>query len=71
MSDYTREYYLERSRASRAMAAAATKPNIAAIHLDLARRYEAIASTKPDGGAAGPAPVEASTWGPALQAAAG
>ena len=71
MSEYNREYYRERSAQSRARAAAATRPEIAAIHLDLAERYEAIARTKPSTGEADRPRAETATWARALQVAAG
>ena len=71
MSDYSREYYLARSAQSRAMAAAATNPQIAAIHLDLAERYDQLAESKPGSGAeALAAKREAAIWRPAPQSGA-
>ena len=72
MSDYSREYYEARSAQSRAMAAAATNPQIAAIHLDLAERYDQLAQSKLDSAAAAAlvAKPEAAIWRPALEAGA-
>jgi hypothetical protein len=38
-----RDYYVGRAEAARRMAEQAASPNIAAIHLELADRYEAVA----------------------------
>jgi hypothetical protein len=46
MSDYDQDYYEQRAAKSREMAAAAVDANIAAIHLEMAERYELLASSK-------------------------
>jgi hypothetical protein len=44
MLDDQRSYYEHRSRVARATAAAASNSKIAAVHLDLAERYDRLAS---------------------------
>jgi hypothetical protein len=46
MSDYDQAYYEQRAAKSREMAAAAIDPNIAAIHLEMAERYDLLATSK-------------------------
>lgn len=46
MSDYDRDYYEQRSAKSRELAAKAVDPKIAAIHLEMAERYDLLASSK-------------------------
>ena len=48
MSDYTydRAYYAERGATERALAAAAANPKVAAIHLEMAERYDQLAAVK-------------------------
>lgn len=44
MSANTQGYYEHRARQARAFAAAATDPKIAAIHSEMADRYDALAA---------------------------
>ncbi len=46
MSDYDQAYYQERGEKARELAAAAVDPKIAAIHLEMAERYDLLASSK-------------------------
>ena len=48
MSDNTKDYYEERSRKAREMSAAAADPKIAAIHMEMAMRYDLLASDGPE-----------------------
>ena len=43
MSANTQDYYQNRARKARDLAAVATDPKIAAIHLEMAERYELLA----------------------------
>ena len=47
MSVNTKGYYEYRSRQARDMGAAAVDPTIAAIHMEMAKRYELLASSTP------------------------
>lgn len=47
MSGNTKEYYERRCAKERELAAAAVDPKIAAIHMELAERYEILASGRP------------------------
>lgn len=44
MSANTQGYYEDRSRKARELAAAAVDPKIAAIHMEMAERYDRLAS---------------------------
>ena len=46
MSDYDRDYYEQRAVRSRELAAAAVDAKIAAIHLEMAERYDLLALSK-------------------------
>ena len=48
MSDNTKEYYEERSRKAWELSAAAVDPKIAAIHMEMAMRYELLAGDAPE-----------------------
>ena len=45
MSDYDPSYYQARAAKAREMAAAAVDPRIATIHLEMAERYDLLASS--------------------------
>ena len=57
MNEYDRAYYEGRGAKSRELAAAATDPQMAAIHLRTAERYDTLAMSKVDA-ATGPATVQ-------------
>ena len=44
MSINTQEYYVYHSRKARELAAAAVEPKMAAIHMEMAERYDLLAS---------------------------
>ena len=48
MSDYNRGYYEGRAAKARDLAAAAVDPKISAIHLEMAERYDSLASSEAD-----------------------
>jgi hypothetical protein len=45
MSEFDKSYYRARGAAERELAASAANPKIAAIHLDMAARYDILAAT--------------------------
>lgn len=49
MDENNVEYYRQRAITSRRMAEAASEPYVAAIHLELARQYQALVNDKPLG----------------------
>ena len=46
MANYDRSYYEKRGAQSRELAAAAVDPEIAAIHLEMAERYDLLATSE-------------------------
>lgn len=55
-----REYYVARAASSRELAQRAADPAIAAIHVDLAERYEVLAADQPEMPASATGRVQAS-----------
>lgn len=55
MSEFDKSYYRGRGATERALAAAAVNPKVAAIHLDMAGRYDILAAT---GTAAATGPIK-------------
>ena len=46
MSEYDQSYYQARAAKARELAAAAVDPKIAAIHLEMAERYDLLAASE-------------------------